>query len=742
MEESAVIDWVNTFNNLTSKCYKLEDLRDGTMILQVLAEISPDHFDRKALSVEANGNWVLCTSNLKNLLRLIDQYYKTVLKKKVDIKNVDVQAIAQGIDTDALLDLFELVVGAAVMCEAKAKFIQNIFALNHQSQTVLKGLVEQAMQRMQPFDASTAAADDDETTHNDDNTDFETVPEHDSSKLASDNSSMPRGSDDRLLRTEEMARHLHEERQRLLGVVSQLEESNAALLQQVGTLQSEVQTASRDKAVFGDANANHQWDRERETLQTDLNDSKRELDLKMVEVDSLKTDLKASKQRVDALREVQAKLEMEMSQISDELDLSRDRGLRLVKAEAQIEKYQQRLEEMVNLKKQNKEFTERMDQYLDQIHDLESSTRGTDTLNKLLEEYKVKNLKLETEKFEAMSESQVRDHEIKRLNAELTSTTDAKRFVEDELQNARDELAAAAAITEAGAAAAATDDDGEGGLFEVETVASLREKLRRAERDLAATRSSAPLPAGGGASSADLALLQAELDDTRRTKQEREDALLAAKKQLMEVQSDLHKMTRVNHELEQRQTAGADSKAAATALKEQETKLAQTTNIIKLLEEKMKEKESVINRLEQEKGKLESYAKRTLTAFKEKYMAALQGMKQEKRDLEDRLAAVTARAEANQETGRREERLLLGAMYDLGLRIMDKKIQHQISGSDPLTPGVQKGQTVLGQQRARLERQGLGTPSNPPTGSAATGGTIHTMSTPSKSHTPSKLSSL
>ena len=46
-------------------------------------------------------------------------------------------------------------------------------------------------------------------------------------------------------------------------------------------------------------------------------------------------------------------------------------------------------------------------------------------------------------------------------------------------------------------------------------------------------------------------------------------------------------------------------------------------------------------------------------------MAALQGMKQEKRSLEERLASVTAKAEHNQETSRREERLLISAMYEV-----------------------------------------------------------------------------
>ena len=51
---------------------------------------------------------------------------------------------------------------------------------------------------------------------------------------------------------------------------------------------------------------------------------------------------------------------------------------------------------------------------------------------------------------------------------------------------------------------------------------------------------------------------------------------------------------------------------------------------------KISEMETSINRLEQEKSKLENYAKRTLSTFKDKYMAALQTMRAEKKSLEDK----------------------------------------------------------------------------------------------------------
>ena len=60
-------------------------------------------------------------------------------------------------EPESVLELLELVVGAAVMCENKTTFIHNIFGLNHNSQTVLKGLLEHAMQSMVDYDGEGTA---------------------------------------------------------------------------------------------------------------------------------------------------------------------------------------------------------------------------------------------------------------------------------------------------------------------------------------------------------------------------------------------------------------------------------------------------------------------------------------------------------------------------------------------------------------------------------------------------------
>ena len=111
-------------------------------------------------------------------------------------------------------------------------------------------------------------------------------------------------------------------------------------------------------------------------------------------------------------------------------------------------------------------------------------------------------------------------------------------------------------------------------------------------------------------------------------------------------------------------------------------------------------------------------------------------MKQEKLVLEEQLEAVTSRAERDRETARREERLLLSAIYDVGLRMMDNKLQEQVNfmtSSDPSTPQAQSS-GVLSGQRAKIEKMGLGLGSlASPGGSAATGSALSIFSPTSTS---------
>jgi protein HOOK3 len=205
-------------------------------------------------------------------------------------------------------------------------------------------------------------------------------------------------------------------------------------------------------------------------------------------------------------------------------------------------------------------------------------------------------------------------------------------------------------------------------------VTSLKEKVRRLQRELNKASNGNEITGtmnkedSNSDPTMEISLLQQELDDVRAMKKEREEALFAAKRQISELQSELSKLNRSTSEQERH---------TSIAQKDFSHKLAETANTIRLLEDKLKEKESQANKLVQEKSKLENYTKRSLETFKEKYMVALQSMKEEKRELENRLKMVQEKAEANEEIWRRDERLLSSAIFEVGVRIMDRTIQSQ-----------------------------------------------------------------
>jgi len=191
-------------------------------------------------------------------------------------------------------------------------------------------------------------------------------------------------------------------------------------------------------------------------------------------------------------------------------------------------------------------------------------------------------------------------------------------------------------------------------------------------------------------------LLQNELDAVKNQKKEREDALLASKKQIVELQAELNKTNRAYNEIKE---TSVNDQASVSNSKELESQLSQKLNTIRVLEEKLKEKESLINRLEQDKNKLENYSKQALTTFKDKYIQALQKLKSEKKQLEENVNYLKSKSEKDQETHRREERLIISSMYEVGLRIMDKNIQAQVQSTS------QSPTTFLGTQRADQDKK-------------------------------------
>ena len=124
-----------------------------------------------------------------------------------------------------------------------------------------------------------------------------------------------------------MLQHLQSERVRLLGEVGSLEQSNESLRAQLMKAQEHAQQKDQEReAVEGSDRSRVQaLEALNHKLTSELEDAKREQDLRTVENETLKHDLKAVMQRLEASREIQAKLEMETHQQADELDIAKDK---------------------------------------------------------------------------------------------------------------------------------------------------------------------------------------------------------------------------------------------------------------------------------------------------------------------------------------------------------------------------------------------------------------------------------
>jgi predicted nuclease with TOPRIM domain len=440
-------------------------------------------------------------------------------------------------DLDEMLGLVEVIVGAAVMCENRGVFISKITGMDHISQAVLKALIQRVMERV--VDLGGTASD----------------PVGDATGNAEVGGSMEDSED--YIRSQELVRHLQEERQRLLRLVDDLEHRNADLIHdknraedRLSSLQNEHNAliSSGGGMSAGSGASSAAVIALNESLKAEIEDMRRDLDVQVVENENIRGSLKAFTQKYEALKEMHAKMEMENQQLADELDITRDKAAKLARAEATIDKYQKRIEEMMPLKKLNAEYLDKMDKYVDQIYELESTNKS---INRMIEQYRDKNVELEREKYEALSAQQMQAFEVTRLNSELEASLEARRFLEEELTSVKDELQS---LSEANAAMESVKSSSAAGgdVFETESVASLREKVKRLELEV---KRVGPAGVGGesshgegssSAGNAEIASLTTDLAMAHKLRKEREDEIVVIKKQVAELSSELKKSSKLS----------------------------------------------------------------------------------------------------------------------------------------------------------------------------------------------------
>eukprot|EP01031_Cornospumella_fuschlensis_P027872 gene27872-33656_t len=663
MEESeqAIIDWLHTFEAGVN-CTELQQLRDGVIIGEILQEIVPDFFQGDSLNRECDGNWALAAGNLRVILRSLHDYFTSVLHKKIDISSINVNEIAKSGTLEDVVELLELVVGVCVLCEDKAQFIGAIFQLNSTSQAYLKAMVEQVLSRAEDLDGAEGEQGD---------------------KGVDETSAKQVVSEEEYNRSQELIAHLTEERTRLLNEVARLESQNLGLVTQLE--QQAQQGGGSEAAVAGSAAlpsgiSLHMYEELQEKehkLHCEIDELKSLYEQKNHEVLQLRGEVKNVQHKCNTQQEQWLKLEMTHRGVCEELEVYKEKVGGMYLLEEKLEKCKVKLEQMGAVKQENKDLHAKIDQYLDKLSDLEASNKVLQGQSGVINSYKNKNIELEREKLELVSKCQILEEDLKSRGEETKKMGVRVKELQGEVQALRGELAKRGEA-EGGAGAGWGEEESAG-----VGVVALKERVRELEREVNAYKQAGST---GGAEGGLNAMYTHEIEELKKIRQEREEMLLESNRRIYQLQAE-------NAKLKEEAEEGAEGKAGwveEAVAKELQHKLHVVSNTVTLLEEKLKDREGMINKLEGEKNKLEVYTRRSLSTFKEKFMQVLSTLKTEKQDLEEKLSVAQHKLTTLQSLYMKEERLLSSALYEIGVKIMEGgRSREEGTSAGMMTPAIE-----------------------------------------------------
>lgn len=590
----AMVEFLGTFPTLTgSPPEDMADLSDGVVLFEVLSEIAPDYFDPTTIARHLGDNWALKSSNLRKLLRNLDNYFRYDLKKEAteSISSLNVSDIARKAEPGAIAELVELVAAAAVTCPERAEYVGRIMQMTPDSQMQMKGIIETSMARLSDYEGSEDEEDEDEQEEGDDEN--ELVFGNDDGKgdgdggdghvfSAGHNRSAPAASAADLLEKEKLEKELADVKRELSGLKSQashLSEDHGQSQKKLKVLVEDLQ----DRLV---------------KRQDELIDTEEELRTATSELGDLKSKV--------------LDLEESKAQMADELDVSNARVEQLRKAEATMLAYRKKLESVGAMNQQMTDLEDQAANYLRQIMDLETEVKKSTSLQRTIDNLNKKVEVLEKDKVESGDSMKTSVSEIADLKNKLSASESAKKMYEGELTELRAQQNNSSTFSEDDAALAGME-----GLTDASSAAETKEKAMR--------------------------------------------MVIENKKLKEEVEA-----LKAGGSVTTSASVGAPSGDSVALQKEVERLKAELAK---------KEKENA--KIGSDKDKLETYTKRTLAKFQDKYLVALQECKAKLREKQDKIEALENRSASEKTAQKREERLLSSTIYELGLAIMQNRLKER-----------------------------------------------------------------
>uniref|UniRef100_A0A182SFT8 Protein hook n=1 Tax=Anopheles maculatus TaxID=74869 RepID=A0A182SFT8_9DIPT len=498
----SLIRWLSVLN-LSAPHQTVQDLSDGAALAQALNQIAPEVFTDSWLSKiksDVGANWRLKVSNLRKIIEGIYVYYQDELSLNLSEElRPDALKIAEKCDPHELGRLLQLILGCAVNCLEKQKYITQIMELE-------ESLQRNIMAALQDIEYIWQGASPSRNSIN-------TTTSMDVKTLQEDRDTL--------------AQKCHETNKKMLGLI----EEKAALQQEITKLQAIVGRYENPNLIGDDGTS----------LGPIQLGSSRYNDLRKL-VDSLKDELLQAETARDDLKmksmiqekeiaELQVRIDelhaatAEIAQLKDEIDILKEANEKLKICETQLQTYKKKLEDYNDLRKQIKLQEERSADYLKQNLEYEEEAKKYAGLKGQVELYKKKIQDLHGMLDEEMGKTVRAEFEYNQLQGQLAVVQREKEnFLRerDTLREALDELKCGQA---AGSGGVGPGGHGAGGNTMSKELHSndLYERIERLERENKALRE------GQGGQTA----LSQLLDDANQRNEKLRDQLKSANQKIL-----------------------------------------------------------------------------------------------------------------------------------------------------------------------------------------------------------------
>lgn len=657
--------WINTFEGLSMTCNDVTDLCDGVLLSEVLSQISSEYFQ---IPVIHDSNLASHKSNITLVISSIENYFHMQMGKDFNLDFIDVDGIT-GQDLEELAKIMEFVVGAAVVCQDKEKFISRIMQLPQGNQQTIFYFAKAIVDR-------------------------ESTPVGDEA-MAPDPVIADNGTVDRL-------------RQR----VSDLEARITRLVDERSSYENQLQESKLEAGQLEGLNSALQ--NELDNLKQQLGEENDRLSETLQKKEDENREMETISNRIGVEK---VRLENQMHKMADENDILHGKVKELEKMKEREEKLRRKLQEAEGFKTRIKDLeglnSERQDAIMRLGQEVETLGLAKMTLTQDVDRYKTEivevkrtlsNMTTRAETAEMTSDGMAKEVEELR-EIVLQSQGELKQRQQSEMNASLDDDSTMGPSFGEASAMSIKLDRSELSVKRLEAdnlrLKSENERLLRlsTEAALAATREE------GKEGKEEQTIVASDKSSTASDTSNSDDALLHQRIEALEAQlreaQHLAEMQAANHEKQMRQQQAAllkanppavvsapapaapplpptspDATVAKLKVKEQQNE-ALLARLRADLEEKnqvIDHKEQMIAKVSDEKRRLEAYTKKALHNVQYKYTLAIQSCKEQLKTKEEHLKHLTQVAKDKLLQERREHQLLSSAVYELGREIIERRL--------------------------------------------------------------------